>query len=1400
MPAKNQKAALPTPVSPRNTAKYTNKDGSKYITVPKTQSDCSQPSTPTMATKPSRLPSSPPPPPPPNRASSLDTAIPSVNRKKQKRRQKALAKAAAATGDNCGHATTGSAPNPQSENHADGRDPAMSDDEAGQTQNGFSFSSLPNGHQTGATKGRKNKKKKKKQQRQQEAGGFRYTDDGEPSAAAGHVSSAFAARTAASHHQMGPRPSGMSRDKIWSTSNHEERERIKEFWLGLGEEERKSLVKVEKDAVLKKMKEQQKHTCSCTVCGRKRTAIEEELEGLYDAYYLELEQFANQGEGPPMLPPPSRDFLPHPPRRLPSRYALQQPSRGRIIEHVGEDYDEDDDDDDDENDENDVKHDNHDHDHDQGGGGGGIDNADDLEDEVDDDDEEREGEEEDEEVYSEDDVDDDEYSDDEPPEQFHNSYERDMTDFLTFGNSLQVKGTQLLESLLSAYGNMDLGGILTVADDLLKNDGKRFIEMMEQLAERRMAREEDAREHFSRGYGHPNGSYSNTHTHTHPPPPPPPPPPAVEGDDYEDEEDEEEDYEDSQDEEYEEEEVYSNPSTMPSKFHTECCCQDPMTEEQRMEEGRRMFQIFAARMFEQRVLSAYKEKVAKERQDKLLEELEEESRQVDQQRAKKAKNAQKKKDKAAQKKQALAEEKARKEADKAAEEAARLEAERKRIAEQKQKAEDKRKQKEAQKKAEEEARLRKEAERLRRIHEQREKQAEQERKAREAKEREKRLKEEQRQREKEARQQKEREAQERKEKQERDRREKEARAAKTLKEAQEAAHRAREARATAAHYRPSAQTSHHSQPNQAPKRGQAGQAGKAGQAHPVPLSIPTDATLPQHHLSNPAATYASPKIPIATPVIPKAPTPIRSRALPQQPQQQQQPQPQPQPQPQRQQKLKQQQPQQQQEAGSGPGGPIALASMAGQNAPPHPGTPVQVSPGPPSGLHDRRTSTSGGSVVSSRQLGQQQTPASPLSIHHQSKQLPVGHGHAPSYQIPSASLQPPPGLTPHRAPGFTSPMTPEPMFSLAFRPGGPNMMMPPPGINSPAGRGFPAPGPMPPPPGFGGTHSSSSVDQAFSMSQPFQPISKGSPIATSHHAHARQGSTGAFDSGCPVGTGLPSLPIGRPAPIGRPGSMSQGHSRDEDEDTKHLGSRVLVDDDEPLPTDNNNNILHHAPGSLRNQPPGPRAPGFAASPFIDAGFNSALSHNPWGPPSSTQHYAMGHPPPPPPPPPPPGFANPAWGPSPSMPSGFVGLGSPIPALGSIRTTSQPRHVAVRLMLCQACKDLAASGNSDANGYIDLSVVKSQIENQSGDMSITEQDLLNLCDTEGSSSNGGGTFDIKSSSNPGSASGPGSRSSKAFIRWAPDPSSDGSGGQGYRPVGAPGEIGSPLSGHASLRGF
>lgn len=58
-----------------------------------------------------------------------------------------------------------------------------------------------------------------------------------------------------------------------------------------------------------------------------------------------------------------------------------------------------------------------------------------------------------------------------------------------------------------------------------------------------------------------------------------------------------------------------------------------------------MFQIFAARMFEQRVLQAYREKVAQERQLQLLRELEDEEGAAKAKEEKKAIENQKKKEK-----------------------------------------------------------------------------------------------------------------------------------------------------------------------------------------------------------------------------------------------------------------------------------------------------------------------------------------------------------------------------------------------------------------------------------------------------------------------------------------------------------------------------------------------------------------------------------------------------------------------------------------------------------------------------------------------------------------------------------------------------------------------------------
>lgn len=49
-------------------------------------------------------------------------------------------------------------------------------------------------------------------------------------------------------------------------------------------------------------------------------------------------------------------------------------------------------------------------------------------------------------------------------------------------------------SLLTFPFAFSPGGILTVADDLLRNDGQKFLEMMESLADKRIRREKEAAE------------------------------------------------------------------------------------------------------------------------------------------------------------------------------------------------------------------------------------------------------------------------------------------------------------------------------------------------------------------------------------------------------------------------------------------------------------------------------------------------------------------------------------------------------------------------------------------------------------------------------------------------------------------------------------------------------------------------------------------------------------------------------------------------------------------------------------------------------------------------------------------------------------------------------------------
>ncbi|QDS75773.1 hypothetical protein FKW77_008765 [Venturia effusa] len=991
------------------------------------------------------------------------------------------------------------------------------------------------------------------------------------------------------------------KDRIWNTSTQEERERIKDFWLSLKEDERKSLVKIEKEAVLRKMKEQQKHSCSCTVCGRKRTAIEEELEVLYDAYYEELEQYANDGTPwPPMV-----EAFPGPPlfKRDDQRANRQPPDHLSLPPHA----------------------------HRQPYG-----HVEELPDEEEDD-----GEDLDEEDLSEDGFDeDDEYSDKEPDE-----LPRPSADFFNFGNSLTVKA----------------GGILTVADDLLKNDGKKFIEMMEQLAERRMQREEDAQyaaathpsSHNQQGYP---DSYRHNHAH--------PPPPQEDDEDFgEDDDDDDGDY-DSQDDDYEEEEEDM----------------DTMTEEQRMQEGRRMFQIFAARMFEQRVLTAYREKVAAERQQKLLEELEEEKGHDAAREAKKAKDAEKRKQKKQAQKQKQAEEKAKKDAEKAAQEAAVKEAEMKRQEELKKKREEQRLKKEEQRKTQEAELARKNAEKLKRQKEEQDRRQEAERKIREAKEAEKKAKEEAKKRERE-----EREARERKSKAEKERKEREAR-----EKAENEAQIRKEAQAVQ----------------------QAAQAAKRAAAPVVPLP-------PGLHKQT--SNFGSPHVAVATPAIPKAQVPnVRPR-----------------------------QGSQQTSKGSSPKAPSVAA---GQKA---------NSPG------NANSNQNGPNPVAPRTILSRPSSQPPGTV----PQQPVNHTHPiappPGMGMPqNLPFGMPPGMSGfhHQGPmmpGMRTPMhnmplmfsPPQPPIGGQFRPFMPNGMPgPSPGM---ASLGMPSFGQGPPgfppqmsgvPPGFGG------------------PIRDPTPAHAIPAQHSRNQS-GSSTVEAPIG------PPGaqRPAPIQRPSSVKP-HEQDRsghgemDELSSHLGSSALLDDDESAETLFQDRRPSMAPGPSR-------APSNLTSAFGVPGLFTNMNQpqmngfgmqgsNPsssWSTPSLSGFQQSNL-----------SSAN-GWGSSPTggwPPSSGMSFGHSLPQSG------RPRPSQIRIILCETCKALTVANKNSTDGFHEARTVLAQ-SRERVNPAASDQEMLMLLETEGTTHNGDGSFLLKRY---------GKEPLDMTVKWVPE------GGEGANSSGRIGSIG------------
>lgn len=150
------------------------------------------------------------------------------------------------------------------------------------------------------------------------------------------------------------------------------------------------------------------------------------------------------------------------------------------------------------------------------------------------------------------------------------------------------------------------------------------------------------------------------------------------------------------------------------------------------------------------------------------------------------------------------------------------------------------------------------------------------------------------------------------------------------------------------------------------------------------------------------------------------------------------------------------------------------------------------------------------------------------------------------------------------------------------------------------------------------------------------------------------------------------------------------------------------------------------------------AAGFPMPPFgMDPIFPS---HNsPWGPPGAPQPNPFG-------PLPPPGFGhsplslhNPL-----AMPWGHVA-----PAAS---TFGGQRSVVVRKMLRRACEELADAeskkgddGKSKAeatDGFIPLEKIKAQVEMYNHGHPVEEKELLDICDTLGNESNGGGSFDVR----------------------------------------------------------
>ena len=169
---------------------------------------------------------------------------------------------------------------------------------------------------------------------------------------------------------------------------------------------------------------------------------------------------------------------------------------------------------------------------------------------------------------------------------------------------------------------------------------------------------------------------------------------------------------------------------------------------------------------------------------------------------------------------------------------------------------------------------------------------------------------------------------------------------------------------------------------------------------------------------------------------------------------------------------------------------------------------------------------------------------------------------------------------------------------------------------------------------------------------------------------------------------------------------------------------------------------------------------------MEPGFPLPHQNNPWN--ASLQHNPFV--------PSPTGFPN--HGPwSQAPPPGIIGRNP------SIVERSAPRSVTLRKALCSVCVELGAGGSSSYDGFIPLGEI--MVHMRRGLYTGNEKEVLDICDTEGNSSNGGGSFIVQNPSSP---------TGTPLIRYVPD---DDASGAPYRPMKHPGDIGSPIVGSGSF---